>query len=119
MEKELKLDEQFGKQFKGTYVFKAISWAVSNRITSECTQLNPITRQTSIDLKKLQAMTLDASMVKRPSNVTLTMLEDENTETGLPLALGELLMAMADKVNGYGQEDRENLKKLKRQWGLE
>ena len=118
MQKELKLDGTFGKEFSGTYVFQSITWAVSNKITSECTMLNPLTRITAIDLKKLQAMTLDATMIKRPNSITIEVLMDEDTKTGLPLPLGELLMAMADSINGYGEEDRDSLKKLKRQWGL-
>jgi hypothetical protein len=118
MRKEVKLDNTFGNEYSGKYVFSSISWAKSNDITSQCTQSNPLTKQTTIDLKKLQAMTLDAVMVDRPKAVTLEKLMCEG-ENGLPLPLGELLMAMCDRVNGYSSEDREQLKKLKAVWGLE
>ena len=119
MRKELKLDDSyFGKEYSGKYVFQSISWAKSNQITSESTSTNPLTRLTTIDLKRLQAMTLDAVIVDRPKSITLQKLMNEGEE-GLPLALGELLMSMADKVNGYSKEDREQLKKLKDIWGLE
>lgn len=119
MKEELKLeDNYFGKEYMGKYVFQSISWAKSNQITSQCTATNPLTRQTTVDLKKLQALTLDAVMIERPKSITLSKLMSEG-EDGLPLALGELLMSMADKVNGYSQSEREQLKKLKVGWGLE
>jgi len=118
MRKELSIDEDyFGKEYKGKYVFQSISWAKSNEITSQCTQTNPLTRLTTVDLKRLQALTLDAVMIERPNIITVQKLMDEG-ENGIPLSLGELLMGMADKVNGYSNEDRETLKKLKAQWGL-
>ena len=119
MRKEYKIDEDyFGKEYMGKYVFQSISWAKSNEITSQCTATNPLTRQTTVDLKRLQALTLDAVMIDRPKAITLQKLMNEG-EDGLPLSLGELLMGMADKVNGYSKEDREQLKKLKLGWGLE
>ena len=119
MRKELRIDEEyFGKEYMGKYVFQSISWAKSNEITSQCTSSNPLTRQTTIDLKKLQAYILDAVMTERPRAITLQKLMNGG-EGGLPLSLGELLMSMADKVNGYSKEGREQLKKLKAGWGLE
>lgn len=113
------MDESFGKKFAGKYIFESISWGRSNRITGECTKVHPVTRVSSIDMKKLQAMMLDATMIKRPKAVTYEVLVSENTDQGLPPSLGEILMAMADKVNGYGKESRDKLKKLKRRCGLE
>jgi len=115
---EIKIDDHFGKEYQGKYLFVGISWGVSNRITAECTKVNPVSRQSVIDLKTLQARMLMATLVQRPKIITLEHLLDE-TKKGLSPALGELLMAAADKVNGYSKEDREEVKKLKQRWGLE
>lgn len=111
--------EYFGKEYEGKYIFHSISWAKSNEITSNCTATNPLTRQTIVNLKKLQALTLDAVMIERPKAITLDVLMSEDADKGLPLALGELLMSMADIVNGYSQSERDQIKKLKGKWGLE
>jgi len=77
-----------------------------------------VTRQSIVDLKTLQARILLATLLEKPKVITMEHLLDE-TSKGLPAELGELLMAIADKVNGYSKKDREELKKLKLQCGLE
>ena len=114
---ELK-EEDFGKEYKGKYVFIGISWGSSNRITGECTMVNPASRISSVDIKQLQARMLIATLIEKPKIITLDHLMDES-KNGLPPALGELLMAAADKVNGYSTKDREEVKNLKERWGLE
>jgi len=116
--KEIELGEQFGKEYKGKYIFAGISWGISNRLTAECTKVNPVTRQSIVNLKELQAKMLMATLIEKPKVITLEHLMDE-TSKGLPTVLGELLMSIADKVNGYSVEDREELKKLREQLGLE
>ena len=118
MRKEVKLDNYFGKEYSGKYVFQTISWATSNRITGDCTSVDPVSRRSSVDLKRLQALMLDATMIERPKEITLDLLMSEEPDKGLPPALGDLLMSLADKVNGYGDEDRDQAKKLRKQWGL-
>ncbi len=117
MKKEIILKDEFGKEYSGKYTFESISWGKSNQITSDCTSINSATKQSKVDLKRMQALMLDASMTERPSTITLNKLLSE--KDGIPMALGELLMSVADYVNGYGEKEREELKKLKRQWNLE
>lgn len=117
MKKEIKLDERFGKEYSGKYVFESITWGRSNEITSECTSVNPLTKQSKVDLRRLQALMLDASMVERPKAITLEKLLSETD--GIPMSLGELLMSAADYVNGFGNKEREELKNLKQRWDLE
>jgi len=117
LEKKIELDSRFGKEYKGKYVFQSITWGASNEITSSCTSINPLTKQSKIDLNRLQALMLDATMIERPSAITLEKLMD--LKDGIPMSLGELLMAVADKVNGFGSKEREELKKLKQQWNLD
>jgi len=116
--KEIELGEQFGKEYKGKYIFAGISWGISNRITAECTKINPVTRQSIINLKELQARMLMATLIEKPKIITMEHLLDE-TNKGLPIALGEVLMTVADSVNGYSAKDREEIKKLKQRCHLE
>lgn len=117
LNKKIKLNSRFGKEYSGEYVFQSITWGRSNEITSDCTSLNPLTKQSKIDLRRLQALMLDATMVERPSSITLEKLL--SLQDGIPMALGELLMSAADYVNGFGSKEREELKNLKQQWNLE
>jgi hypothetical protein len=118
MEKKITLDERFGKEFAGAYVFRSISWGRSNQITSDCTSVNPAIKTSRIDLKRLQGLMLNESMKERPKIITLDMLLSEDPEKGIPMVLGEILMSCADFVNGYTEKDRAELKNLKKQWGL-
>lgn len=117
LEKKIEIDSRFGKEYKGKYVFQSITWGRSNEITSLCTSINPLTKQTKIDLRRLQGLMLDATMAERPSAITQEKLL--SLENGIPMALGELLMAVADKVNGFSTKEREELKNLKQRWNLE
>lgn len=110
--------EDFGKAYAGKYTFVGISWGTSNRITGECTRVNPISKMSTIDIKELQARMLMATLIEKPKIITMQHLLDESAN-GLPPALGELLMAAADKVNGFSGKEREELKKLKEQWDLD
>lgn len=111
-------EEDFGKQYAGKYVFVGISWGASNRITGECTKVNPLTKTSIVDIKQLQARMLIATLVEKPRIITLAHLLDESVN-GLPPALGEILMSATDKVNGYSMKERDELKKLKERWDLE
>ena len=118
-EKEIKLNDRFGKEFSGSYVFESISWGKSNQITSDCTSISPVGQKSSVDMKRLQALMLYASLKEKPKAITLERLLSEDSDEGLPPALGELLMACADHVNGFSAKDREEVKNLKQQWGLD
>ena len=111
-------DKDFGSKYAGKYVFIPLSWGSSNRISGECTKIDAATKRSSVDIKTLQARMVMATLIDKPKIITLEHLLDESSN-GLPVALGELLMAAADKVNGYSTEDRETLKNLKVRWGLE
>jgi len=111
-------EKDFGSKYKGKYVFVGISWGISNRITGECTTVNPLTRKSIVNIKDLQAKMLIATLIEKPDVITLEHLMDEG-KNGLPSALGEVLMAAADKVNGYSSKDREEVKNLKERWGLD
>ena len=108
-------EEDFGSEFAGKYVFESIAWGTANQISSDCTKIDPIGRRSSIDLKELQARMLDVTLVERPKSITLDRL---TAKDGIPVALGEFLISIADQINGYSEEDRDRIKKLKQRCGL-
>jgi len=118
-EKRIEIDDRFGKEFKGVYVFRTISWAESNRISGECTKIIPQTKRSLIDLKRMQALMVDSTLKERPEALTLQVLLGEDPKVLMPPVLGEILISATDLVNGYSEKDREELKNLKKRWGLE
>jgi len=99
--------EEFGKRYRGKYVYKGISWGRQNAITQACTVTEPNGR-TRINMKLLQAKLLLASLRDSPKIITLSHLLDES-DNGLPAGLGSRMMKMADKVNGISVEEEKNL----------
>ena len=119
MDKEIVLkDEDFGKKYSGKYVFRSIGWGLVNRISAECTKVEPASQMTTVDVKALNAKMIMATLIIKPDAIKLEHLLDES-DKGLPPVLGEFLMMVTDLVNGYGPEQRSELKKLKEQWDLE
>lgn len=117
MRKELVLKpEDFGKEFAGKYVFETLSYGTSNQISSDCSTIDPLTRKTKIDLRELNAKMLDATMTERPNSITLETLRSKD---GIPAVLGDFLSQVADYVNGYSEEERDRLKKLKQRFGVD
>jgi hypothetical protein len=117
MKKEIELKkEDFGEEFAGQYVFESIAWGTANQISSDCTKIDPITRRSSINLRELQGRMLDATMTVKPKSITLDRL---TAKDGIPVALGEFLISVADQVNGYSDEDRDRIKKLRQRCGLD
>jgi len=117
IEFELK-KEDFGSEYAGKYTFVGIGWGGVNRISGECTKVEPASRRSETDIKMLNARLIMATLLEKPKIITLNHLLDE-TSNGLPPGLGDLFMAATDKVNGYGREERERVKKLKEQWDLD
>jgi len=117
LEKRIKLGNQFGSEYEGEYLFLTIGWAMYNRLSAECTKVIPELQIADVNLKELNAKIMMATLIKKPKIITLAHLVDES-EKGLPPALGEILMAATDYVNGYSPKQREEVKNLKEQFGL-
>jgi hypothetical protein len=100
------LDERFGKEYAGRYVFGAITWAKRSRIIQKHTKYSKTTGQVECsDLVAIQAETVIASLKEQPENkpVTLEKLLDE-TE-GIPVDLGELLGNTANRLCNVSKEE--------------
>ena len=104
--KALILDERFGREYAGHYVFGAITWAKRSRIIQKHTKYSKATgRVECSDLVAIQAETVIASLKEQPENrpVTLEKLLDESE--GVPVDLGELLGNLANRLCNVSKEE--------------
>jgi hypothetical protein len=106
----IEVDERFGKEYAGKYVFQEITWAKRNRVLQKYTKYNPQTGTViSTDYVAIQAETVWASLKEQPENKPLTLekLLSEG-EDGVPIALGELFSKTANKLNMVSVEETKN-----------
>lgn len=111
MRKEtVEVDERYGKEYAGKYVFQEITWAKRNRILQKYTRYNPQTGSVvTTDYVAIQAETVFASLVEQPENkpITLENLLSEG-DNGIPIALGELLSRVANRLSVVSVDETKN-----------
>jgi len=96
----LELDERFGKEYAGRYVFSEISWAKRSRIIQKHTKYSPVTGQVqSSDYVTIQAETIWASLKEQPAHKPITLEKLLSEESGVPIPLGELFSQVANRLN--------------------
>jgi len=93
------VDERFGKEYAGTYVFKEISWAKRNRIIQKHTRYHPVTGQVvKSDYVAIQAETVWASLREQPQNQPISLEKLLSEEDGVPIELGELFSQVTNRL---------------------
>lgn len=96
------IGEEFGKEYAGKYVFQELTWAKRSRIIQKHTKYNPLTGQIiSTDDVAIQAEMIMASLKEQPPHkpITLEKLLSEDSDKGVPAALGELFGRIVNKLN--------------------
>jgi hypothetical protein len=102
----LEIDNRFGEEYQGKYVFKEITWAKRNRIIQKHTKYNKLSGDVeSSDFISIQAETIMASMHGQPQTHPITIEKLLSEEDGIPIELGELFSKVANKLNGMSRED--------------
>jgi len=102
----IELDNRFGEEYVGKYVFQEITWAKRNRIIHKHTKYHPATGQVeSSDLVAIQAETIWASLKEQPSSKPLSLEKLLGENEGVPIELGELLSKIVNGINGVSNED--------------
>lgn len=102
----LELDERFGREFAGRYVFQEITWAKRSRIIQKYTQYHPATGQVqSSDFIAIQAETIWASLKEQPVHKPLSLQKLLGENDGVPIELGELFSKVVNQLNGMTNED--------------
>src|SRR4030042_1121443 len=105
-QESFEIDERFGKEYQGKYVFKEITWAKRNRIIQKHTKYSRISGEVeSSDFIAIQAETIMASLQGQPDSKPITLQKLLDEENGVPIELGELLSKVANKLNGVSHED--------------
>jgi len=105
----VEVDERFGKEYAGHYVFQEITWAKRNRILQKYTRYNPQTGlMITTDYVAIQAETIMASLKQQPENKPITLEKLLGEEEGVPIGLGELLSKIANKLNTVTVEESKN-----------
>ncbi|MGQ9506531.1 MAG: hypothetical protein ACUVTB_01570 [Candidatus Bathycorpusculaceae bacterium] len=102
------IGEEFGREYAGKYVFCEISWAKRSRIIQKHTKYHPLTGQVqSTDYIAIQAETIMANLKEQPPHkpITLEKLLSEDSEKGIPIALGELFSQIVNRLNNVGFEE--------------
>lgn len=109
MRKEtVEIDERFGKEYAGRYVFQEVTWAKRSRIIQKYTRYSQHTGQvTASDYVAIQAETIIASLKEQPQNkpITLEKLLSEDSEKGIPIELGELFSQIVNRLNSVSLEE--------------
>jgi hypothetical protein len=111
MRKEIiELDERFGNEYAGRYVFQEITWAKRSRIIQKHTKYHPITGQiASSDFVAIQAETILASLREQPATKPITLERLLAEENGVPVELGELFSKIANRLCGVSLEEQRFL----------
>lgn len=106
MEKH-KLDDRFGKEYAGEYVFQPISWGRLMKITQRYTKR--IGRKSIVDSLAVSAHLINETLVKRPKAVTLEKLLSQQLpdKGGLPIGLGNWLSDIVNRLTSPDEEDQK------------
>jgi len=95
----LELDERFGKEYVGRYVFQEISWAKRSRIIQKYTKYHPVSGHVvSSDFIAIQAETIWASLKEQPPNKPATLEKLLSEDDGIPIGLGELFSQIVNRL---------------------
>jgi hypothetical protein len=102
----VEIDERFGKEYAGRYVFRELTWAKRSRIIQKYTKYHPLTGQVvSSDYIAIQAETIMASLKEQPPNKPVTLEKLLGEEEGIPIGLGELFSQIVNRLNNVGFEE--------------
>ncbi len=102
----LEIDDRFGKEYQGKYIFKEITWAKRSRIIQKYTRYSKLSGEVeSSDYIAIQAETIIASMHGQPATHPITGAKLLSEEDGVPIGLGELFSQVANRLNNLGSEE--------------
>ena len=103
---EIELDNRFGEQYAGRYVFREMTWAKRSRIIQKHTKYHSITGQVvNSDFVAVQAETIWASLKEQPENKAITLEKLLSETDGIPIELGELFSKIVNKLCNVAREE--------------
>jgi hypothetical protein len=102
----LELDDRFGKEYAGHYVFSEITWAKRSRIIQKHTRYSKMTGQVeSSDFVAIQAETIWASLKEQPESKPITLERLLSETDGIPIDLGEIFSKVVNKLCNVSREE--------------
>jgi len=102
----LEIDDRFGAEYQGHYIFQEITWAKRNRIIQKYTKYSKASGEVeSSDFIAIQAETIYASLKEQPESKPISLEKLLGEDIGVPIELGELFSKVANKLNGMSHED--------------
>jgi len=106
----VELDERFGKEYAGRYVFREITWARRSRIIQKHTRYHPLTGHVvGSDFVAIQAETVGASLREQPAHRPISLEKLLGEEDGIPVELGELFSKVVNKLCGISRDEERFL----------
>jgi hypothetical protein len=106
----LELDERFGGEFKGRYVFQELTWAKRSHIIQKYTRYHEISGQVvSSDYVAIQAETIWASLKEQPHHNPISLEKLLSEDDGIPAGLGELFSQIVNKLCSLTVEENRFL----------
>jgi hypothetical protein len=104
------VDDRFGKDYVGRYVFQEITWAKRSRIIQKHTRYHPATGQVvDSDFVAIQAETIWASLKEQPAHKPITLDKLVGEEDGIPIELGEAFSRIVNKLCGVALDEQRFL----------
>jgi len=108
---KIEIDNRYGEEHAGKYVFSEITWAKRSRIIQKHTKYHPLTGQViSSDYVAIQAETILASLKEQPSNKPISLEKLLSEENGVPIELGELFSQIVNRLCGLLQKKQKTRK---------
>jgi len=102
----LEIDDRFGAEYQGHYIFQEITWAKRNRIIQKYTKYSKASGEVeNSDFIAIQAETICASLKEQPEGKPISLEKLLGEDIGVPVELGELFSKIANKLNGMSHED--------------
>ena len=102
----LDIDERFGQEYAGHYVFREITWAKRSRVCHRNTKYSKMTGQVeSSDFVAIQAESIWASLKQQPESKPISLEKLLGEEEGIPIELGELFSKVVNRLNGVGRDE--------------
>ncbi len=106
----IEVDDRFGKEYIGKYVFTEITWAKRSRIIQKHTRYHPATGQVaSSDFVAIQAETVWASLREQPAHKPITLEKLVGEEDGIPIELGEAFSRIVNRLCGLAVDEQRFL----------
>ena len=106
---KIELDDRFGAEYRGKYVFHEITWAKRSRIIQKHTKYHAMTGQVlSSDYIAIQAETIWAALKEQPPTQPIILENLLGEENGVPIELGELFSKVVNRLCGLTTDEVKN-----------